>query len=63
MTEQQIEQALIEKLSDLKYTYRPELRDRAALEPNKLHNPHKKLEQCPDLFVHKLLHLCPSHNR
>lgn len=34
MTEQQIEQALIEKLGDLKYTYRPDIRDRAALEAN-----------------------------
>jgi type I restriction enzyme R subunit len=34
MTEQQIEQALIEKLGDLKYTYRPDIRDRATLETN-----------------------------
>ena len=34
MTEQQIEQALIEKLGELKYTYRPEISDRAALEAN-----------------------------
>ena len=34
MTEQDIEQALIEKLGDLKYTYRPDIRDRAALEAN-----------------------------
>ncbi len=34
MTEQQLEQALIEKLGDLKYTYRPDIRDRAALEQN-----------------------------
>ncbi len=34
MNEQQIEQALIEKLGDLKYTYRPDIRDRAALEQN-----------------------------
>jgi type I restriction enzyme R subunit len=34
MTEQEIEQALIEKLSDLKYSYRPDIRDRAALEHN-----------------------------
>ncbi len=34
MTEQEIEQALIEKLGDLKYTYRPDIRDRAALEHN-----------------------------
>jgi len=34
MAEQQIEQALIEKLGDLKYTYRPDIRDRAALETN-----------------------------
>ena len=32
MTESQIESLLIEKLTDLKYTYRPDLRDRAALE-------------------------------
>ncbi len=34
MTEQQIEQALIEKLGELKYTYRPDINDRAALESN-----------------------------
>ncbi len=34
MTEQEIEQALIEKLGDLKYTHRPDIRDRAALEQN-----------------------------
>lgn len=34
MTEQQIEQTLIEKLGDLKYTYRPDIRDRAVLEQN-----------------------------
>jgi type I restriction enzyme R subunit len=33
-SEQQIEQALITKLTDLKYTYRPEIRDREALEQN-----------------------------
>ena len=33
-TESQIEQSLISKLSDLKYTYRPDIRDRAALEAN-----------------------------
>lgn len=34
MSEQKIEQELIEKLGDLKYTYRPDIRDRAALEEN-----------------------------
>src|SRR5688500_13560695 len=34
MNEQQIEQGLITKLQDLKYTYRPDIRDRAALERN-----------------------------
>ncbi|CDH43897.1 type I restriction endonuclease subunit R [Candidatus Contendibacter odensensis] len=34
MTEQEIEHALIEKLGDLKYTYRPDIRDRVALEQN-----------------------------
>ena len=34
MTEEDIEQALIEKLGDLKYTYRPDIRDRAKLEQN-----------------------------
>ena len=34
MIEQQIEEALIEKLVDLKYTYRPDIRDRATLERN-----------------------------
>ena len=33
-TENQIEQDLISKLEDLKYIYRPEIRDRAALEQN-----------------------------
>ena len=33
-SEQHIEQALIEKLGDLKYTFRPDIRDRAALEAN-----------------------------
>lgn len=34
MNEQHIEQALIAKLDELKYTYRPDIRDRAALEQN-----------------------------
>ncbi|WP_034015941.1 type I restriction endonuclease subunit R [Pseudomonas aeruginosa] len=34
MTEYQIEQSLLAKLGDLKYSYRPEIRDRAALEAN-----------------------------
>ena len=34
MTEQKIEQDLIEKLTDLKYVYRPDIRDRASLESN-----------------------------
>lgn len=34
MNEQQIEQGLIAKLADLKYTYRPDIRDRTALEQN-----------------------------
>jgi type I restriction enzyme R subunit len=34
MTEQEIEQELIEKLRDLKYTCRPDIRDRAAFERN-----------------------------
>ncbi|PJK14125.1 DEAD/DEAH box helicase [Lysobacteraceae bacterium NML07-0707] len=33
-TEQQIEQDLISKLEDLKYRYRPDIRDRTALEQN-----------------------------
>jgi type I restriction enzyme, R subunit len=33
-TEAQIEQALITKLTDLKYSYRPDIRDRATLEQN-----------------------------
>jgi len=33
-TEDQIEQDLISKLEDLKYTYRPDIRDRATLERN-----------------------------
>jgi type I restriction enzyme R subunit len=34
MTEQELEQALIGKLNDLKYTHRPDIRDRAALDGN-----------------------------
>ncbi len=34
MTEQEIEKALIEKLGDLKYSDRPDIRDRATLEQN-----------------------------
>ncbi|ASL25208.1 type I restriction endonuclease subunit R [Azotobacter chroococcum] len=34
ITEHQIEQGLLAKLGDLKYSYRPEIRDRAALEAN-----------------------------
>ncbi|MFZ9737371.1 MAG: type I restriction endonuclease subunit R [Prochlorotrichaceae cyanobacterium] len=34
MLEQDIERSLIEKLEDLKYVYRPDIRDRAALEQN-----------------------------
>ncbi len=34
MTEQEIEQSLIEKLGELKYSYRPDIRDRVALEQN-----------------------------
>ncbi|KMY69029.1 DEAD/DEAH box helicase [Desulfocarbo indianensis] len=34
MTEQELEQALIGKLTDLKYTHRPDIHDRAALESN-----------------------------
>lgn len=34
MTENDIEQSLIQKLGDLKYTLRPDIRDRAALEKN-----------------------------
>ncbi len=34
MTEQEIEQTLIEKLGDLKYSDRPDIRDRATLEKN-----------------------------
>jgi type I restriction enzyme R subunit len=34
MTEQEIEQSFIDKLGDLKYTHRPDIRDRATLEHN-----------------------------
>ena len=34
MTEQQIEQELIKNLTDLKYVYRQDIRDRATLETN-----------------------------
>ncbi|MBL8885747.1 MAG: type I restriction endonuclease subunit R [Phycisphaerales bacterium] len=34
LTEQQLEEALVAKLVDLKYTHRPDIRDRAALEKN-----------------------------
>jgi len=32
--EQQIEETLIAKLEDLKYSYRPDIRDKVALEQN-----------------------------
>ncbi len=38
MTEQEIEEALIQKLGDLKYSYRPDIHDRAALEANFRHH-------------------------
>ena len=34
MTEQKIEQSFIDKLTELKYTYRPDITDRASLEQN-----------------------------
>ncbi|HRY16075.1 MAG TPA: type I restriction endonuclease, partial [Candidatus Competibacteraceae bacterium] len=34
MNEQETERSLIEKLSNLKYTYRPDIRDRTTLEKN-----------------------------
>lgn len=34
MTEQDIEEALIKNLVDLKYAYRPDIRDRSAIEQN-----------------------------
>ena len=34
MTEQELEQAFIGKLTNLKYTHRQDIRDRAALEGN-----------------------------
>ena len=34
MTEQEIEQSLLEKLTDLKYIYRPDIRDKTSLEAN-----------------------------
>jgi type I restriction enzyme R subunit len=34
MIEQQIEQSFIDKLTELKYEYRPDITDRAALEKN-----------------------------
>ena len=34
MNEQELEQSLVGKLTDLKYTHRPDIRDRAALEDN-----------------------------
>ena len=34
MKEFQIEESLIAKLTDLKYTYRPDIRDRSSLENN-----------------------------
>jgi type I site-specific restriction-modification system R (restriction) subunit len=34
MNEQEIDQSLIENLGDLKYSYRPDIRDRVALERN-----------------------------
>ena len=66
MTEQEIEQNLIEKLGELKYSYRPDIRNREALEQNfrekfealnRVHLTdsefHRLLEQIitPDVFV------------
>lgn len=34
MSEQKIEQGFIDKLIELKYTYRPDIRDRGSLERN-----------------------------
>ncbi len=50
MTEQQIEQDLIKKLSDLKYVYRSDIRDRAALEQN-----FREKFEALDLFLNKII--------
>ena len=45
-TEKQIESAFIEKLKDLKYIYRDDIRDKASLEANfKQHFEKLNLEQ------------------
>ena len=57
MTEQQIEQALIEKLGELKYTYRPDIRDRAALEANfRQHFEALTISSRLRQYVHNSLH-------
>ncbi len=58
MKEHQIEQDLINKLSDLKYVYRPDINDRAALEKNfrekfeELNRVHLTDEEFDRLLVH-----------
>jgi len=56
MTEQDIESSLIQKLGDLKYTYRPDIRDRAALEHNfRQHFEALNHVQLTDSEFHRLL--------
>ena len=56
MIEQDIEQGLIQKLQDLKYTYRPDIRDRAALDQNfRRHFEALNHVQLTDAEFHRLL--------
>jgi type I restriction enzyme R subunit len=56
MIEQDIEESLIQKLRDLKYTYRPDIRDRAALENNfRRHFEALNHVQLTDSEFHRLL--------
>ena len=56
MIEQDIESSLIQKLGDLKYTYRSDIRDRAALEHNfRRHFEALNHVQLTDVEFHRLL--------
>ncbi|WP_308388300.1 DEAD/DEAH box helicase family protein [Acidithiobacillus sp. AMEEHan] len=56
MIEQDIESSLIQKLGDLKYTYRPDIRNRAALEHNfRQHFEALNHVQLTDSEFHRLL--------
>jgi len=71
-TENQIEQSLIEKLKDLKYTYRPEIRDRESLEKNfrekfealnRVHLSDSEFARLLDQIVNSDVYLAAKHLR